>query len=77
VVYKSDSQSIIVWPFNKAPESLQHLSNHGGDEDWLALIPHALKDMHIPWLDSESFGCCRISSYDLEDGSVVKIGAHA
>lgn len=32
---------IRVWRFDDAPEELRDLSHHGGDEDWLALIPPA------------------------------------
>jgi hypothetical protein len=68
---------IKVWKFHDAPEELQKLSQHGGDEDWLALVPPALKDEWIPWLDTGTFGCCSIDKHLQEDGSTVFIGAHA
>lgn len=68
---------IKVWPFHDAPKPLQELSEHGGDEDWLALVPPPLKDHYIPWLESGMFGVCDISNHPLADGSVVYIGAHA
>lgn len=69
---------ITVWRYLDAPESLKALSGHGGDEDWLALIPPELADTYIGWMQSgSSFGCCDVSEHKLEDGSIVKIGAHA
>lgn len=72
----SDRSCIKVWPFNQAPPEFQSLSPHGGDEDWLALIP---PDMSIPyWMDSGgSFGICDTSIHDIADGFTVCIGAHA
>ena len=37
---------IHVWPFHDAPQAYRDMSPHGGDEDWIALIP----DLHN-WLD--------------------------
>lgn len=71
------SPPIRIWRFRDAPLSLKELSNHGGDEDWLALIPPKLADVYIPWLEENSqFGCCAVSTHELADGSVVKIGSH-
>lgn len=70
--------AIQVWKFHEAPEHLQKLSEHGGDEDWLALIPPHLKDDYLGWMDTGTqFGCCHVSEHRLEDGSVVRIGAHS
>ena len=69
-------KAIRVWRFDHAPERYQALSDHGGDEDWLAFIPDEYIGMYIGWLDSPSFGCCRISKH-LVRGGVVWIGAHA
>lgn len=68
---------IKVWPFDAAPEELKKHSRHGGDEDWLALVPPALRLKDIPWLEYGGFGPCHIQRDDLPDGSVVFIGAHA
>jgi len=70
---------IRVWRFQDAPEELKELSNHGGDEDWLALIPPKLKDAYIPWIESGSFGGYHVSRQchpELPE-YVVVIGAHA
>lgn len=70
--------AILVWRWDDAPGELRTLSDHGGDEDWLALIPAALADEWIGWMESGgSFGCCRVSEHDLPDGRRVRIGAHA
>ena len=70
--------AIQVWRFQDAPERLQRLSNNGGDEDWLALIPVSLRDEWISWLEEGGpFGCCDVQSVDMPDGSLVKIGSHA
>lgn len=71
------SVPIMVWKFHDAPKELQSLSNHGGDEDWLALVPPYLAGAWIPWIDGGSFGVCDVSEHELPDGSVVFIGAHA
>jgi hypothetical protein len=71
---------IRVWRFRDAPQELQDLSCHGGDEDWLALIPPKLTDDYIGWMESgSSFGCCDVSEHTHPElpGYVVRIGAHS
>jgi len=73
---------IQVWRFDDAPEEYKKLSPHGGDEDWLALVPENLIDQCIDWMDpnsgnSQGFGCCDISRHKLKNGDEVRIGAHA
>ncbi len=71
-------EPIKVWEWDDAPEEFKALSPHGGDEDWVALVPPHLAQRCISWLESgSSFGCCDVSEHPLPDGSVVKIGAHA
>ncbi|GIV03697.1 MAG: hypothetical protein KatS3mg015_2527 [Fimbriimonadales bacterium] len=55
---------------------LQRLSQHGGDEDWLAVVP---PPWDAPaWMDTgTSFGVCRVGERELPGGYVVVIGAHA
>lgn len=75
----TDPKAIQVWRFADAPQALRDLSEHGGDEDWLALIPSELAASWIPWLESgmgSGFGN-DVSVHLLPDGSVVRIGAHA
>lgn len=73
----TDPRMIRVWRFHDAPADLRALSEHGGDEDWLALIPAPLADQWIAWAEVGPFGCCDVSEHPLPDGSVVRIGAHA
>lgn len=70
--------SIVVYEFHKAPKELRELSNNGGDEDWIAVVPAALKSKWIPWLETGSaFGCCQVYEYPLASGDEVRIGCHA
>lgn len=71
---------IRVWRFHEAPEELRELSTHGGDEDWLALVPPSLADEWINWMqDGGPFGCCSVSEHQHPElpGYVIRIGAHA
>lgn len=69
--------AISVWSFCDAPRKYQVLSDHGGDEDWVAFVPDRVKLMWIGWMqEGTAFGCCRVSEHTVE-GGVVRIGAHA
>lgn len=69
---------ILVWRFEDAPEQYQKLSPHGGDEDWIAVIPPDVTDAYIAWMDEGTpFGCCDVEEIKLEGGIRVRIGAHA
>lgn len=75
---------ILVWRFPDAPQEYKDRSQHGGDEDWLAVVPasfytNAEEDWQDPyWLQgSGRFGPCEISREVLPDGDVLFIGAHA
>ncbi len=75
-------QPILVWAFDEAPPEYQAISPHGGDEDWLALVPASFYERHgeggTPfWLEHGSFGSCDISHAVLDSGDHVFIGAHA
>lgn len=76
---------ILVWKFYDAPESLQTLSDNGGDEDWLAVVPEGYG--YIGWIEGGSqFGCCGVQTVhhvtvmelpDTYSGATVYIGSHA
>jgi hypothetical protein len=71
---------ILVWSFYDAPAELRDISTHGGDEDWLALVPasYYARGHDTPsWLEHGTFGVCDISEDVLENGDRVFIGAHA
>lgn len=73
-----ETRMIKVWRFEDAPAELRARTPHGGDEDWLALVPATMADEWIPWLDDYGpFGRSEISKEVLPDGSVLYIGAHA
>ena len=71
------SDHIKVWPFKDAPPALQGLSQAGGDEDWLAVVPDEMLAYHfrVPWLGG-SAGICRVREYPIA-GATVFIGQHA
>ncbi len=72
----AEKPHIKVWNFADAPEEYRALSGHGGDEDWVAHIPVHLVDRYIPWLEDEMFGNS-VEEHTLDDGSKIKIVAHA
>lgn len=69
--------AITVWRFGDAPADLQALSTHGGDEDWIALVPKAyaqryyLKERISTTLDPQIVDHPSLAEYE------VWIGAHA
>jgi hypothetical protein len=74
-----NTKAILVWSFYDAPKTLQELSDHGGDETWLALIPPEKKNDWIGWMDEGSaFGCASITEHEHPDfpGYLIKIGSH-
>lgn len=66
-----------IWRFKDAPEHLKSLSQHGGDEDYLAVAPKEYEDDFL--LQCSSFGCYDISKHihPEKEGYFVYIGAHA
>ena len=71
---------IMVWRWEDAPSRFRELSTHGGDEDWVALIPKEQWEREgVPlWAETgTTFGCCDVYHYVLEGGCAVLIGAHA
>jgi len=64
--------AIMVWEFADAPEVFRRLSGHGGDEDFIALLPPGvahLPDWFTTWRD--------VKRVTFPDGSVLLIAAHA
>lgn len=77
-------EAIMVWPFYEAPGWLRRLSTHGGDEDWVALVPARLKEAGIiQYFFTQElrlrnpFGISSIGRHELPNGDVAYIGAHA
>lgn len=72
-------EPIQVWKFHDAPEELRSLSEHGGDEDWLALIPPCVDDQYVSWMrEGTSFGWCTVTrqEHPTKKGYIVVIGSH-
>lgn len=47
-LYVMSPNRIYVWRFEEAPEEYRRLSDNGGDEDWLVLVPsHVANDNWI------------------------------
>jgi len=67
--------SIRIWAWVDAPGELRAFSDHGGDEDWVCLVPKELANDYLPFVDA--LGVCRVSNHFLTDGRKVLIGAHA
>ena len=75
VLHEENVIRITVWRFDDAPSHYRALSEHGGDEDWLAFVPEGFGE--VPWLRGGSlFGPCEVSMHEVTSG-VVHIGAHA
>lgn len=64
-------RAILIWNFDDAPEPLKNLSPHGGDEDFVIVVPPGLT--LPPWITPWQ----EMSFHTLHDGSVVMIGCHA
>ena len=73
----STGPPIQVWPYERAPIEYQKLSMHGGDEDWIVVVPavYAKDDIYIRWLDRIDT-CNEPSRHELPNGDVVYIGTH-
>lgn len=72
------AQPIKIWEFYDAPLDLRALSNHGGDEDYVALVPAEMEYAADMLLYSGSpFGVSDVQKEVQADGSFVYIGAHA
>ena len=69
---------IRVWAGAEAPGEFKALSNHGGDEDWIAYVPKRYLDANYgcepSWI--MHLGVCDVSRHEVSHG-LVFIGAHA
>jgi hypothetical protein len=70
------ARPILVWRYCDAPEEIKELANHGGDEDWVALVPLEVVAKNIHWMDEgTTFGCCSVKYIVLRDATLV-VGTH-
>ena len=65
----------ILWAFKEAPIEYQELSRHGGDEDWVILIPTEFNEFSESYL-VDRLTVCDCESYET-DGGRIYITAHA
>lgn len=74
-----DARCIRIWRFEEAPMELQQYSDHGGDEDWIIVVPAGVAVDHgIDWITAGSTPFGRYTQhYTLHDGSVIAIAAHS
>ena len=71
---------VILWHFSDAPEKYKNLSCHGGDEDYVILVPKQMDSEDGAWYIVERLTVCDFQSFDVEeDGEqfVVYITAYA
>lgn len=78
---------IRIWKFRDAPAKYARLSEHGGDEDWVAVVPGIYRDEMLVGVfftrdfanAPHPFGVCSIQETPMTDGTdeIVFIGAHA
>jgi len=64
---------IKIWRFEDAPKEYQDLSEHGGDEDYIAYIPKDLDDSFW-WIEDKLANS--VDRYEF-DTYIIYIGAHA
>lgn len=73
--------SIQIWPYHLAPEEYKKLSHHGGDEDWVALIPTEIKEeitkYGLPFWLEKIDTTHEPQEINMPNGDLVLIGAHS
>lgn len=75
---ESTKEPIKIWRYRDAPVHLKAMSEHGGDEDYIALVPLHYRDEHLVWRieDLGLLGCCSTDKHETPEGDVY-IGAHS
>lgn len=72
---------IKIWRWRDAPQAYRDLSEHGGDEDYVMLVPADYGWDHLVDLlgdrHGSAIGCCSVHRHELPCGSTLYIGAHA
>lgn len=63
----------VVWFWEDSPLALRRYSGHGGDEDWVALVPAAYGEPR--WVDA--MGICDVQEIKLNEDWYLYIGAHS
>lgn len=68
-------QGMVFWRFEQAPPLLAALSQHGGDEDWVVLIPPDFGELPF-WMSEGTSFASSVDIYDLPEGWQLLISAH-
>jgi len=75
------TKAITIWKFSDAPAVLRALSDNGGDEDWLAIVPKSLLKYGLPaFMDSPAFaidGDLQQHEYPGLPNDIIIISSHA
>ena len=70
------AEPIQIWEWHNAPDVLRRHSDHGGDEDWVILVPPGGVSMAVEFfIDRNGYG--DPTRVTLEDGSTLFIIAHS
>lgn len=48
---RNESRTIKIWRWEDAPQEYKDLSEHSGDEDWVAFVPDSLNIEYIFWMN--------------------------
>lgn len=70
-----DMGGLAMWRFEQAPPLLAALSQHGGDEDWVVLIPPDFGELPF-WMSEGTSFASSVDIYDLPEGWQLLISAH-
>lgn len=68
-------KAILVWRFEDAPEVYRAMSTNGGDEDWIAFVPDALREAWVSWMDYLTYHCGTPEEVEVP-GGVIRIWSH-
>jgi len=60
---------IQIWPFHLAPQELKNRSEHGGDEDWVILVP--VVGTVFPDDDAENHNATRTRMFTSRDADAA------
>jgi hypothetical protein len=76
-VSRPDVPPIRIWAYADAP-TCYRVSDNGGDEDWVAVVPLEYSDrLHaMAFLGAPTFGACDVATYTVGDEMVI-VGCHA
>lgn len=75
------TKAITMWQFKDAPAILRALSDNGGDEDWLAIVPKSICEHGLPaFMHSSAFaidGSLQEHEFPGLPNDVIVISSHA